>query len=282
MAKKQLILTKFDEGREYSRLHDIHTVFGGQRQGGISTPRQQPYVFIFTGKSGEQHGYSDGWRDEGVFLYTGEGQSGDMEFKGGNKAIRDHSLNGKDLLLFEALGKSKPVRYLGRFACESWDTFQGPDTSGNMRECIQFHLVKTTLPSAGASLDMEDANSTSSISDLYGLRQRAFAAARPRQAQAWGKAPANYRARSKAVRDYVLARANGICELTGRPAPFLTKSGQPYLEVHHTRRLSDDGPDDPRYVAAICPTAHREIHFGANGEELNQQLIAKLKVIESS
>ena len=86
--------------------------------------------------------------------------------------------------------------------------------------------------------------------------------------------------RSRAVRDYVLGRANGQCELTGEPAPFRTKSGAPYLEVHHTRRLSDDGPDDPRWVAAITPTAHREIHYGENGDELNQLLQEKLKLIE--
>jgi 5-methylcytosine-specific restriction protein A len=30
------------------------------------------------------------WTGEGVFQYTGEGQSGDMTFEVGNKAIRDH------------------------------------------------------------------------------------------------------------------------------------------------------------------------------------------------
>lgn len=82
------------------------------------------------------------------------------------------------------------------------------------------------------------------------------------------------------MKRYVLARASGKCELTGRDAPFVTKSGQPYLEVHHTRRLSDDGPDDPRFVAAICPKVHREIHFGVDGERLNKSLILKLGEIE--
>ena len=267
----------FIEGQDYSRVDDIHKHFGGQRYGGISTPQGQPYIFIFTGKSGEQHGYEDGWQDEGVFLYTGEGQVGDMKFQGGNAAIRDHDLNGKELLLFQALGKSKPVRFLGRFACQSWDRFRGPDREGNDRECIQFHLVKRamkadadaladTLPPKGTTLDE--------------LRQRALAAARPIQTRSWREAPVSYRNRSRAVRDYVLMRADGKCELTGKPAPFTTRSGEPYLEVHHTRRLSDDGPDDPRYVAAICPTIHREIHFGERGEALNAELVKRLQEIE--
>jgi 5-methylcytosine-specific restriction enzyme A len=52
-------------------------------------------------------GYSDEWADEGIFLYTGEGQHGDMRFIGGNRAIRDHSKNGKALYVFESIKKDK-------------------------------------------------------------------------------------------------------------------------------------------------------------------------------
>ncbi|MDO6477975.1 hypothetical protein Q4578_11105 [Shimia thalassica] len=266
----------FIEGTEYSRVKDIHERLGGQRQGGISTPSKHPLVIVFTGKSGEQHGYADGWQDEGVFLYTGEGQIGDMEFRAGNKAIRDHISDGKDLLMFEALGKGKPVRFLGEFACQSWDTFTGSDREGNDRECIQFHLVKLEAGSQVTDTrEQVDINTP-----LEELRRRAFDAAAPSQSVNWQDAPRHYRKRSKAVRDYVLIRAGGKCELTGRPAPFVTRQGNPYLEVHHTRRLSDDGPDDPRWVAAIDPTVHREIHFGIEGETLNKQLIDKLREIE--
>ncbi|WP_417478768.1 HNH endonuclease [Maricaulis sp.] len=264
-------------GEEYSRRDDIHAAFGGQRQGGISTPSEHPYVFIFTGKSGEQHGYTDGWQDNEIFLYTGEGQRGDMTFKAGNKAIRDHTLNGKDLLLFEALGKRKPVRYLGIFSCQSWGAFRGPDSDGNERECIQFHLVPADETQV---VPVEATSSAARSMSLEELKERALAASKPELALQWRNARQAYRSRSQAVRDYVLARAAGSCELTGKPAPFRTKSGEPYLEVHHTRRVSDGGPDDPRHVAAICPTVHREIHFGQNGDKLNSELVAKLKQIE--
>ena len=39
-------------------------------------------------------------RQHGVFLYIGEGQKDDMLFVQGNKAIRDHAADGKDLHLF--------------------------------------------------------------------------------------------------------------------------------------------------------------------------------------
>ena len=113
------------------------------------------------------------------------------------------------------------------------------------------------------------------------LRKRAYAAV--------GDAPGtpekgirNVYQRSRDVRDYVLARARGTCESCNGPAPFVRKNGTPYLEPHHTRRLSDGGPDDPRWVGAVCPTCHRKIHHGANGSEFNQLLQRRLQEIENT
>ena len=264
-------------GRDYSRRDDIHARFGGQTQGGISTPRNAPYAVLFTGKAGGQYGYEDGWRDEDIFVYTGEGQLGDMTFKAGNRAIRDHANDGKELLLFESLGKGQPVRFLGSFACPTWEYGRGPDRDGNERTTIRFHLVRTGLEvgEPGAE-DMPSAPETG----LEELRRRAYAALGATKSGSTKEARRVLYERSQDVRDYVLARAGGVCELTGQQAPFRRKNGEPYLEVHHTRRLSDDGPDDPRWVAAITPTAHREIHYGQDGIELNRQLQAKLKRIE--
>ena len=43
-----------------------------------------------------------------------------MEFIRGNKAIRDHSIHGKELLLFEALKRKGDYRYAGKFDCAGW------------------------------------------------------------------------------------------------------------------------------------------------------------------
>ena len=68
----------FIPGKSYRR-GDLHDEYGGQQQGGISTPASQPVIFTFTGEQGEQYGYRDGFRADGTFWYTGEGQIGDME-----------------------------------------------------------------------------------------------------------------------------------------------------------------------------------------------------------
>src|ERR1700741_362076 len=103
----------FSPGQVYRR-RELHERFGGQQQGGISTPAKAPFIFLVTGESGKQHGYADEWTNDGVFLYTGEGQRGDMKFVGGNRAIRDHQKNGKSLEVFEQDKRDKRfLRYLG-------------------------------------------------------------------------------------------------------------------------------------------------------------------------
>lgn len=52
------------------------------------------------------------------------------------------------------------------------------------------------------------------------------------------------------------------------------------LEPHHTRRLTDGGPDHPRWVGAACPACHREIHHGEHGRIKNEALQDKLGTIE--
>lgn len=265
----------FEAGKVYNRRRDIHESFGGQRQGGISTPTGAPYIFLFTGESGKQYGYRDGWNQDGVFLYTGEGQTGDMQFVRGNKAIRDHLSDGKDLLMFETLGKSKGVRFIGCFACASWESRRGLDLKGDDREVIVFHLIRQEDPEVEPS-----ASPIRCGLSLEELRRRALNASSTPAEKDTKHTRRRYYERSEDVRAYVLARANGTCESCSRPAPFVRPDGTPYLEPHHTRRVSDGGPDHPMWVGGICPTCHKEIHYGANGKGLNRRLQQRLSQIE--
>jgi hypothetical protein len=50
----------------------LHDAFGGQRQGGISTPRRFAIVMLFSGDEGAQYGYGDEWSEDGrIFRCTG-------------------------------------------------------------------------------------------------------------------------------------------------------------------------------------------------------------------
>jgi 5-methylcytosine-specific restriction protein A len=266
----------FEVGKTYNRRRDIHIRFGGQQQGGISTPTSHPVIFAFTGESGTAHGYMDGWTPDGTYRYFGEGQKGDMIWKAGNLAIRDHTANGEDLLLFQTLGRGN-LRFLGEFVCAGFQWERGPDRRGQTRNAIVFSLVpaEQTDFQIGSpdSLFSELRREDTSIEQL---RKRALDAVPNATSLSPKEARRSYYARSAAVRQYVLRRADGTCESCNRSAPFQMTDGSPYLEPHHIRRLSDGGPDDPRFVGAICPNCHREIHYGANGTALNKMLQEKI------
>lgn len=134
----------YEVGALYSRRQEIHARFGGQRQGGISTPANSAFVVLFTGEAGQQHGYSDRWEHEdgeNILHYFGEGQQGDMQDTRGNRAIREHLQNNKRLLIFQSLGKSQPYRFLGEFRYIYAYEQQGiADTKGHLRKAIVFKL----------------------------------------------------------------------------------------------------------------------------------------------
>jgi len=126
-------------GQTYVR-RDLQSQYGGQAQGGISTPAKQPFILLFTGEQGEQYGYRDGWTEDGVFLYTGEGQVGDMTFARGNLAILQHADEGKDLHLFKYVGRGT-VQYVGQMVCTGYQEREAPDRTGMSRKVIVFELT---------------------------------------------------------------------------------------------------------------------------------------------
>lgn len=261
----------FIQNYPYIRRSDIHGRFGGQQQGGICTPRSHPLVIAFTGATGQAHGYADYFAPDGTFCLFGEGQIGDMNFTRGNRAIRDHVRDGKDLLLFEMLGRGR-VRFLGTRVCGGWHMELANDRNGASRQAIVFHL----FPVFEEQEAKEVSHPPMSFEDL---RQKAYEAGTHTPKHTAGASNA-YWERSAIVRDYVLARAGGTCEICGSDAPFSKPNGQVYLEAHHIRRLSDGGPDDPRFVAAVCPNCHREAHHGQKRKEIRESLLARVAAIE--
>ena len=85
-------------------------------------------------------------------------------------------------------------------------------------------------------------------------------------------------ARDPKVREAVLKRANGKCEFCGKLG-FMKTDGTRYLESHHVIALAADGADRLTNVIALCPDDHREAHFGARSEEIEREMILRLKAL---
>lgn len=82
--------------------------------------------------------------------------------------------------------------------------------------------------------------------------------------------------RNPRIRNRVLKRANGKCELCGSKG-FFMNDGSVFLETHHIIPLSENGKDIVENVAALCPNHHREAHYGKKAEDIKSILLKKMK-----
>ena len=54
---------------------------------------------------------------------------------------------------------------------------------------------------------------------------------------------------------------------------FLMENGRHYLEAHHIIALSNSGKDTVDNVIALCPQHHRQAHYGADAESIEEEFI---------
>ena len=147
MAERSLPDDQLKPGGIYRRSA-LHTNWGGQRYGGISTPANSTYAFLFTGETGGQFGYEDRWLTEDTYEYSGEGQQGDMELVRGNRSIVERS---PDIHLFTILGDGL-VRYVHQMFYADHHFRQGKDRDGRERQLVLFKLRKYTREHLGVAL----------------------------------------------------------------------------------------------------------------------------------
>jgi hypothetical protein len=118
---------------------DVHEIYGGRRQGGIGPSSQTPTVLFFTDPiTGHKHGYYDGWDQDGLFNYTGEGQIGPQRLVQGNKAILNHKEDARTLKGFLASGPN--VTFMSDFELVDHYWTDAPDTNGDLRPVVVFRL----------------------------------------------------------------------------------------------------------------------------------------------
>ena len=82
--------------------------------------------------------------------------------------------------------------------------------------------------------------------------------------------------RDPQVKAWVLVTAAAKCECCDEQAPFITATGEPFLEVHHLRTLAEGGSDTVGNTVALCPNCHRELHHGVNQAQKREALYQKL------
>lgn len=248
-------------GSVYPRA-ELHGRFGGNRYTGIVPSVREPVVLLFHTKEPGRQFYRDGFDEQGVYWYSGEGSAGDMRWNATNRAIRDHQTRGTDLLFFERAQRRGGLwRFQGAMICATVKTEPRPDIDGGIRTAIVFGLIPLDVLSTTSELvnELEDETSTepdaddrleeTEVSTVQAIR-RVFI-------------------RARVVKEQALRRASGRCEACGNPAPFLRSTGEPYLEVHHIDRLADGGPDRIDRFAALCSNCHARCHYSVDSTQFN-------------
>lgn len=250
------------------RRADLHLRFGGNVQKGIVPSTREPIILLFHTQEKVNQFYKDGFDEDEIYWYSGEGFTGDMTWGVANTSIRDHIETGKELLLFERAQRKEGLwRFMGSVQCIGHKREMRPDRAGNLRSAIVFGLSKVNIYSECNSTNMFDA-------DINEIRRIAIQVD-PDQNEPLSdplKRMVTIRNRSKNVRTYAILRAAGLCEACGMSAPFVTSNGDPFLEVHHIDRLGDGGLDRIDRVAAVCPNCHRRCHHSLDAIPYNQGL----------
>jgi len=254
----------FEVGQQYVRM-DIHEVYGGNHQPGISPVKDHSVIFLFGSTEGRDYGYEDEWLPNDRYRLTGVGQRGDQSWKGtANRSLANHHEDGRRVFLFERVPGTTPtvVTYVGEYEYVEDDYVPMDDIDGNRRMAYRFELSPV-----GDAIDTDDLDDKSPET-LYERAEEAEPAS-PSSSNSGSYVSSNL------VREYALTEADGVCKGCEEPAPFQTEGGEPFLEVHHITRRSDDGPDHPDNVVALCPNCHRRVHHGKDGDEFNEQLAEK-------
>lgn len=209
--------------------------------------------------------YDDQWTEDGILNYTGMGTIGDQSISfGQNKTLATAKENGINVYLFESF-KDNEYYYCGQVElCGSIFNTKEFDAEGNLRNVLKFPLRRIDLTNQ-TIIDIEDIENSE--------YEKAKVVRKLSQEEIKSKikniksnvivreVKTIYRERNQFVAAYTKNRANGICDLCGKPAPFIDKNGDPYLESHHVITLADGGPDVIYNTVAICPNCHREIHI---------------------
>jgi len=223
--------------------------------------------------------YDDRWIED-TFHYTGMGQKGDQVVDyAQNRTLAESNVNGVQVHLFE-VEKEKEYVYQGKVVLDSSPyTENQPDADGSDRKVIVFPLkLLNAKPLPFTKDKFEQSQKVRERKarklSLNELREKAT---RSHKKVGERKVQSIQYERDPFVALFTKKKANGICDLCLKQAPFMDKNGQPYLESHHIEWLSKGGSDSIENTVALCPNCHRKMHV-VDDEDDKTTLIQRLRL----
>lgn len=244
-------------------------------QGGMRRSYKTNTLVIISKHIGTGRKYYDDKFIDGVYYYTGQGLEGNQSLGFlQNKTLSESDTNGVGVHLFEVF-KEKEYIYQGRVRLTGKPIQSNQeDVAGNMRKVWVFPLVlvedknPSTYVSSTLLDDVYDKQEKSAemmdVDELARLAELSFSPASSR------KTYTNTYIRNPYIAAYTRRRADGKCELCGKPAPFSDKNDRPYLESHHIQWLSKGGYDSVGNTAALCPNCHKRMHVVDSSDDIQK------------
>lgn len=212
--------------------------------------------------------YEDRWVGEQLH-YTGMGLKGDQQLDRQNRTLQQSPDTGVALFLFEMfLPNQYTYRGPVKLAEEPYQQEQ-KDQDGRVRKVWVFPLLlMDQQPIAGKRLEDNARYRGRRVRRLRDDELRQLAQQTQRAHPPKRRAVVDRYMSSVYICEYVKRRAQGICELCGKPAPFCDPEGRPYLECYHVLPLAQDGPDTLENMVALCPNCRAQMQVLAREEDL--------------
>jgi len=232
-------------------------------QGGMRRSHRTNSLVIISDHT--KHIHQDRWVSINLIHYTGMGLKGDQSLDYlQNKTLFETHTNGVTPYLFEVY---HPRQYLFRGRVKLAGppfTECRPDVDGKPRSVWIFPLqvvgtdasfvVPENLVVRKQDRDRRWARQLSD-QDLFSMVVHSS------QKSGAGPTYALNGEQNACVAEFAKRRANGVCQLCDRAAPFCNKLNEPYLELHHIRVLAQGGADAISNTVALCPNCKKKMHI---------------------
>lgn len=259
---------------------ELCEVFLCSTQGGMRKSNTTNTLVLISNHLGDNV-YEDKWID-GVFHYTGMGQTGDQDINWAqNRTLAESQTNNVEVHLFEVFNNGE-YTYQGQvhLVVEPYKDKQA-DLNGVLREVYIFPLAlndneKPTIireEDYREKVERQEKAAKRISNDELADRIKYI----PNEVGQREVKSTAYE-RNPLVAEYARRRANGVCELCREEAPFKKNDGTPYLEIHHVKWLSKEGEDNIFNAVALCPNCHRKMHILNLPEDVGYLLGIKKKI----
>lgn len=243
--------------------HDrVYQIFRGTPEGGMRRSHKTNTLVLVSDHT--KAIYDDRWIGD-TFHFTGMGRLGDQSLNfQQNKTLKESQVNGINSHLFEVFIPNNYV-YIGEvYLAEEPYTETQPDKHRCPRQVYVFPL-KLKSPQDKPVIEEEIIQKKEEYQQKKAIKlsnsDLEEKARHSRKIVGIREVKATRYERNPYVGEHAKRRAEGLCQLCGKPAPFVDKNGSPYLETHHIQWLSRGGEDSIENTVALCPNCHKRMHI---------------------